>query len=285
MRSVSGMTIAGHRIRSFTMRGVLSTRSLLKMSGEESRSFLQGLVTQDILHVSDGDAVFTALLTPQGKILFDFFLAPHGDGFFIDCDAGAAAALLKRLVMYKLRAKVSVTPEADFAVAIGDVRDPVAAFADPRNSALPSRAIVKRVGMPAADDAYDALRISLGVPEFGMDFGSEELFLLDVNYDALNAVSYKKGCFVGQEVTSRMKRKGEIRKRTLIARFDGAPPAKGASVMASESSIGEILSGRAGAALALIRIDRLKSALESGRPLTAGGREVQISFPAYLERG
>ncbi|MEK7265051.1 MAG: folate-binding protein [Pseudomonadota bacterium] len=267
------------------MRGILSARSLLKISGEESRPFLQGLVTQDILHAGEGDAVFTALLTPQGKILFDFFLAPQGDGFFIDCDAGAAPSLLKRLVMYKLRAKVTVSAEAELAVAVGEMRDPVLAFPDPRNALLPARSIVKRADMPAADEAYDAKRLALGIPEFGKDFGGDETFLLDVNYDALNAVSYKKGCFVGQEVTSRMKRKGEIRKRTLIAAFDGAPPAKGAALMAGENSVGEILSGREGVALALLRVDRLKAAQESGAPLTADGREVQISFPAYLEQG
>lgn len=267
------------------MRGILTARSLLKMSGEESRPFLQGLVTQDILHVGDREAVFTALLTPQGKILFDFFLAPQGDSFFIDCDAGAAPALLKRLVMYKLRAKVSVAPEPELAVAIGEMRDPVVAFKDPRNAALPARAIVNRAGMPAADVAYDARRIELGIPEFGKDFATDENFLLDVNYDALNAVSYKKGCFVGQEVTSRMKRKGEVRKRTLIARFDGAPPAKGVAVMAGGNSVGDILSGRDGAALALIRVDRLKAAEDSGRPLTVDGRHVQISFPDYLDHG
>lgn len=267
------------------MRGALSARSVLRISGEESRPFLQGLVTQDILHVGEGNAVFAALLTPQGKILFDFFLAPQGDGFLVDCDAGAAAALLKRLVMYKLRAKLTVAPETELAVAVGEMRDPVLAFADPRHGFLPARSVVRRADMPSADDAYDNLRIALGVPEFGRDFASDELFLLDVNYDALNAVSYKKGCFVGQEVTSRMKRKGEIRKRTLIAKFAGAPPAKGAAVMADENSVGEFLSGRDGGGLALIRIDRLKAAGESGAPLTVDGREVRISFPAYLERG
>ena len=267
------------------MRGVLTSRSLLTISGDEARPFLQGLVTQDVLHVGEAKAAFTALLTPQGKILFDFFLTPFGDGFLVDCCAQAAEALLKRLVMYKLRAKVSVAPASELSVAVGDMRDPVAAFADPRHAALPARAIVKRADMPAADEAYDAERIKLGVPEFGKDFSGEEVFLLDVNYDALNAVSYKKGCFVGQEVTSRMKRKGEIRKRTLIASFEGPPPEKGASLAAGDHSVGEILSARDGAALALVRIDRLQAAKDAGVTLRAEGRDVQISFPAYLDRG
>ena len=266
------------------MRGILSDRSVLSISGDEARPFLQGLVTQDVLHAVAGEAVFTALLTPQGKILFDFFLAPHGEGFLVDCHAETAPGLLKRLTLYKLRAKVTIAPESGLAIAIGDVRDPVAAFKDPRSAQLPARAIINRADMPSTDEAYDAVRIALGVPEFGKDFASEEVFLLDVNYDALNAVSYKKGCFVGQEVTSRMKRKGDIRKRTLTATFEGPTPPKGADIIGGENSVGEILSGRMGGALALARLDRLKSAIDEGRSLTADGRALQISFPAYLER-
>lgn len=266
------------------MLGALSNRLVFRISGEDSRSFLQGLVTQDILHIRKNEGAFAALLTPQGKILFDFFLTPESDGFFVDCDAVSAAQLLKRLALYKLRARVTITPETDLAAAVGDVRDPVAAYRDPRTDGLPVRAIVRRAEMPTVDQEYEELRLAIGVPEFGKDFGGEEVFLLDVNYDALNAVSYKKGCFVGQEVTSRMKRKGEIRKRTLIATFDGPPPAKGANVAAGEHSIGEILSGGDGTALALVRIDRLKAGDEAGRSLTVDGRNVRISFPAYLER-
>ena len=267
------------------MRGALSTRSVIRISGDDARPFLQGLVTQDVLHAKEGEAVFTALLTPQGKILFDFFLAPQGDGFLIDVDKAAAEALQKRLVMYKLRAKVAVTLDTDLIIAVGEMRDPVVAFSDPRHEALPARAVVPRAAVPPAEEDYDRLRLELGVPEFGKDFAAEETFLLDVNYDALNAVSYKKGCFVGQEVTSRMKRKGEIRKRTLIATFDGAPPAKGADILAGDGAIGEILSGRDGVALALIRIDRLKSAEAVGAAFAADGKPLQFSFPAYLERG
>ena len=268
------------------MRGALSDRAVLFIDGDEARPFLQGLVTQDITHPDEAGAFFAALLTPQGKILFDFFLVPHGAGFFIDCAAGAADALLKRLALYKLRAKVSLSRRDDLAVAVGGFGETVAAYADPRLGAMPARAIIARSGdLANADEAYDGLRIALGVPEFGKDFAGEEVFLLDVNYDALNAVSYRKGCFVGQEVTSRMKRKSDIRKRTLIARFAGAAPAKGESVIAGDGSIGEILSGGDGRALALVRLDRLKAAESAGFAPVASGRALQIAFPAYLERG
>lgn len=241
-------------------------------------------MTQDVLHAKANEAVFAALLTPQGKILFDFFLSPFEDGFLIDADREAADALKARLVMYKLRAKVGVAIEDNLAVGVGDMRDPLISYADPRHVALPARAIVKNAEIPPADADYDRVRFETGVPEFGKDFGAEEVFLLDVNYDALAGVSYQKGCFVGQEVTSRMKRKGEIRKRTLIAAFDGAPPDKGAEIGAGGAAIGRILSGREGRALALVRLDRLASAEAAGAALAADGKAVRIVFPAYLER-
>jgi folate-binding protein YgfZ len=257
------------------MIGALSNRAVLSLVGADASSFLQGLITQD---VSREETTFAALLTPQGKILFDFFLFPRTDGFFIDCEVSAAPALLKRLSIYKLRAKITLSEESLLAVALGE------GAPDPRHAGLPARAIVERGESSPIDAAYDGLRLSLGAPEFGKDFGGEEVFLLDVNYDALNAVSYAKGCFVGQEVTSRMKRKGEIRKRTLIARFDGAAPQKGTKVTAGGEPIGEILSGGDGVALALIRIDRLREAETQGAALSAGGRMLKLTFPPYLER-
>ncbi|MFZ5617415.1 MAG: YgfZ/GcvT domain-containing protein [Pseudomonadota bacterium] len=269
------------------MQGVLSTRSVIRIAGEDARNFLQGLVTQDVLHIAEGNAVFTALLTPQGKILFDFFLVPAPKGFFIDCDMTSAAALLKRLALYKLRAKVAISNEPDLAVAIGRLEGSAfASYPDPRLKELPHRIVIARErDASSADDDYNLLRLSLGVPEFGRDFEADEVFLLDVNYDALNAVSYQKGCFVGQEVTSRMKRKAEVRKRTLIARFDGEAPAKGTPLMSGDAAVGELLSGRNDVALALVRLDRLKAAESEGIALTADGRALQIAFPAYLERG
>ncbi len=258
------------------MEGVLTTRAVLSLKGEDAAAFLQGLVTQD---VTRAQPVFAALLTPQGKILFDFFLVPADGGHLIDCEANAAPALLKRLVMYKLRAKVAITAEAGLAVHLGPRAG--VSFADPRLASLPVRTIAPATSAAPVDGAYDALRLSLGVPEFGHDFKGEEVFLLDVNYDALNAVSYKKGCFVGQEVTSRMKRKGEIRKRTLMAQGAGLAPA--APVLAGGDPIGEVLSVRGDHGLALIRIDRLAGARSAGAALTSGGLPVEIDIPAYLE--
>ncbi|MDZ7628120.1 MAG: hypothetical protein U5J99_06890 [Parvularculaceae bacterium] len=256
--------------------GVLKSRAVLSLFGEDATAFLQGIVTQD---VTQDAAAFTALLTPQGKILFDFFLVPVEGGYLLDCDASAAPALLKRLTMYKLRAKIALAEAAALSVHLGAAEG--VTYADPRLDRLPSRTIAATHEAAAVDDAYDAVRLAAGVPEFGRDFAAEEVFLLDVNYDVLRAVSYKKGCFVGQEVTSRMKRKGEIRKRTLMAH--GAGLAAGAPVLADENSIGEVLSVRGEQGLVLVRLDRLAEARAEGTPLTAGAAPLRIDIPAYLE--
>lgn len=273
---------------------LLSSRTLIRLSGDDVRPFLQGLVTQDLTHgPAAGATVFAALLTPQGKVLFDFFLRPIDDGFMLEVDAAAAPALLKRLTMYRLRAKVAfdLMPQLAVAVALGDaVADgpgEAVAFADPRLPALGRRmhgpADILAAAATVDARAWDAHRRALGVPEFGPDFVSEEVFLLDVNYDALNAVSYRKGCFVGQEVTSRMKRKGEIRKRTLIARTDGPPPPKGSPVMAGEITLGETMSaGADGVALAVIRIDKLANAGGGPSGVSIEGRPAELTHPAYL---
>ncbi len=271
----------------------LPSRAVLKIAGADARSFLQNVVTQNVESLKEGEAAFSALLTPQGKILFDFILIAAGEGFLVDCAGEAAETLAKRLSLYRLRAKVTIEPAPDMAVGCvwdGAVAAPegTTAFADPRLAALGRRFIgSKEAALATGDEGsaplYDAHRLAVGVPEFGRDFASDEVFLLDVNYDALKAVDYKKGCFVGQEVTSRMKRKGEIRKRTLILAFDGPPPPKGTPVMAGETGVGETLSGAEGAALALIRLDRLAAAREAGSSLTVEGRDVRVTVPGWLE--
>lgn len=265
---------------------ILSDRAVIRLAGEDRRAFLQGLITQDIDILSPDRAIFAALLTPQGKILFDFFIVENGDDFLIDCNATGAAALAKRLTLYKLRAKIVIEIDQNLVVAASENKIDSAeaiTFRDPRLEALGWRAITNGK-ISSSGMNYEQRRISLGVPEFGKDFISDDIFLLDVNYDALDTVSYKKGCFVGQEVTSRMKRKGGVRKRILIAEFEGPQPETGAAVTAGESTLGEILSGVNGRALALIRLDRWEKAKANGVASVCEGRALQLLVPDYLKQ-
>ncbi len=288
---------------------LLSNRSLVHVSGEDARSFLQGILTQDVASVDAAGAGFSALLTPQGKILFDFLLVPFEDGYLLDCARESAPGLVKRVKMYKLRARVAVDMREDLAVAAAFPDDPAPerdasddltprgfdglAFPDPRLAALGVRLVARAPALegtareftPASEGDYRARRIALGVPEFGADYGSEEAFLLDVNADALGGVNYKKGCFVGQEVTSRMKRKGAARRRTLIVEFDGPAPEKGAPVSADGATLGEITSAGDARALALIRLDRWEKAKTAAAAPKCDDRDVRLRLPPYLADG
>lgn len=294
---------AGAYVR--VMHALIDTRrAVLSVSGPEAREFLQGLITQDMGHVSRERAAYAALLTPQGKIMFDFFVTENEDGFLIDVLAERAADLLKRLKLYRLRAKVELADRPETSVLLGwggeapapagFVIDPAPgriAFVDPRLDALGVRVLVNRdtretaltdLGAEASFAGYDAHRLALGVPESGADILPERSFPLDLNFDALHGVDYRKGCFVGQEVTSRMKRKGEVRKRTLIVVLDGARPEPGDAITAGETTLGEVLSADRSHALALIRLDRLAKAIDEGRAPHLGAAPVALKEPGYL---
>ena len=279
-------------------------RAVLSVSGPEAREFLQGILTQDMSKVSRERAAYAALLTPQGKIMFDFFILEDEDGYLIDIRAERAADLLKRLKLYRLRAKVELADRPETSVLLGwggeapapagFVIDPAPgriAYVDPRLDAMGVRVLVDRetreaaladLGAEASLAAYDANRFALGVPESGVDILPERSFPLDLNFDALHGVDYKKGCFVGQEVTSRMKRKGEVRKRTLIVALDSVRPEPGDAITAGETTLGEVLSAGAMYALALIRMDRLTKAIDEGYAPHLDAAPVALKEPGYL---
>ncbi|MEO0399007.1 MAG: folate-binding protein [Pseudomonadota bacterium] len=268
---------------------LLSDRAVLAVEGEDVSDFLQGLLTQDVTSASHDGAAFAALLTPQGKILFDFFLVPSEAGFLIDVAKDAVDAFAKRLKLYKLRAKITIDKRDDLAVGWSP-SDSAAdgGFVDPRGAGFGARCIAapRTFSGGAADAAYDAHRLAAGAPEFGKDFESDSVFLLDVNYDALSGVDYKKGCFVGQEVTSRMKRKGEVRKRTYCVSGAGAPPENGAALKAGAATLGEITSvgadpadGDQWRALARVRVDRVAAAEAAPK---IDGRAIDLAAPSYL---
>jgi folate-binding protein YgfZ len=284
----------------------LEDRGVLRVAGDDATSFLQGLLTNDVEKVAVGEARYAALLTPQGKILFDFLVlriaAETGAAYLIDCPAAQAADLAKRLGFYRLRAKVTIADEsANYAVfAIWDDEVSPAAktwmagtspamtvaatdgyvFADPRDSRLGVRAILPRAkaaGVANASlEAYEAHRIGLGVPSGGADFAYADIFPHDANLDLLNGVDFEKGCYVGQEVVSRMRHRGGARKRIVRVTLAGAAPERGAPIMAGDLTVGALGSAAAGQALALVRLDRVEDARNAGRGLTAGGVTVEI---------
>ena len=263
----------------------LKDRAVIALEGGEAREFLQGLVTNDLKKLAPARGLYAALLTPQGKILFDF-LVVEGDGaLLLDCAAGQAEALAKRLTMYRLRAKIGIAlrPQLSvFAGLSGRPAERAVTFADPRVAALGPRSIGASAEMPdflEGPAAYHAERLSLGVPESG-DFGSDKIFALDAGLDELHAVSFDKGCYVGQELTARMKHRGTARKRILVAQADGPLPPAGTSILGDGIEAGEILSTYGSKGFALMRLDRLEAAKA---PLTAGGIPVSIIKPQWLD--
>jgi folate-binding protein YgfZ len=261
----------------------LPSRALIAVSGPDWRSFLQGLLTQDVETLSPGEARFAALLTPQGKLLFDLFLvSAPSEGCWIDVSAARRAALVQRLTLYRLRAKVEIKPVDLPVLALwpGSAPNPTEGWvADPRLPALGYRGY----GAPSPDGAvlvdegaYHVHRLALGVPDPDADCPSETTYPIEANFDLLAGIDFQKGCFVGQETTSRMKRRGLIKNRMLPIAFDGPPPAFGAEVLAGERRAGEVLSGQDGRAMALLRLDRIDG------PLSVEGRAVSVEWPEHV---
>lgn len=253
----------------------LASRAVIAVSGPDWRSFLQGLLTQDVETLAVGELRFAGLLTPQGKLLYDLFVAGTEDGALLDVATAHRDALLERLTMYRLRAKADLAASDRPVIAVfgGEASGP-GLYADPRLPALGARAYHDRA-TNADEDAYEAHRLALGVPG-PADWGSEANYPIEANFDLLAGIDFKKGCFVGQETTSRMKRRGTIKNRMLPITFEGAPPAFGSEVLAGDLRAGEVLGGREGRAMALLRLDRI-----DGAPLNVDGRPVRVERPEW----
>ncbi|MBI4276193.1 MAG: folate-binding protein YgfZ [Rhizobiales bacterium] len=269
---------------------LLPNRGVIKVAGETARTFLNGLVTADIARMSPDSARYAALLTPQGKIIADFIVieapAKDGGGFFLDCPRALAPDLGQKLNFYKLRAKVQIEnlSEALGIMAIWDGHGESKyglAYLDPRLPALGWRIILPpHVAKDAAADlnaelveasAYDAHRIALGVPRGGIDFIYGDAFPHEADMDQLNGIDFEKGCYVGQEVVSRVEHRASARNRVVPVIFEGFAPDAGAPVMAGDKTIGHMGSTVAGRGLAILRLDRAADALSAGEKLVAGG--------------
>ena len=237
----------------------MSDRHVFRLSGPDTRSFLQGLVTNDVEGVDQG-LVYAALLTPQGKYLADFFLAADGDDILLDADAAQADALAQRLTMYKLRADVALSNSGlHIHRGVGDV--PADGYADPRHAAMGWRAYR---ATPQTDDDVDwtALRVANLIPHTGIEL-TPDTFILETRFEAVHGVDFRKGCYVGQEVTARMKHKTTLRKG--LAAVDVSGPAEpGTDIVADGKPAGTLLSRAGDKAIAYLRFDRAQGPLQAG---------------------
>jgi folate-binding protein YgfZ len=267
---------------------VLADRGIVRVAGAGARAFLQGLVTCDMDKVSETDAAYGALLSPQGKILFDFFIAQKGgDDFWIDTPAALAGDLCKRLGFYRLRAKLVIENKSDdhdgmkLAAFWDGAKPPQTAmlgFVDPRHPRLGTRSFMPAfpVGILADSESYEAHRIRLGVPKGGVDFAYGESFPHEANLDRLHGVDFKKGCYVGQEVVSRVEHRGTARKRLVPVTFAGGALAPGTPVTAGETVLGSMGSSIAGAGLAMLRLDKVEDARAAGLAVHAGATALTL---------
>lgn len=281
----------------------LTSRALIAVGGPEWQGFLQGLITQDVETMALGEVRFGALLTPQGRLLYDLFIVGREEGVWLDVEAEHRDAIIQRLMMYRLRAKVEISTSDTPVYAAFEPLPPAGRgwgggasasgpepapppptpspqggggfVVDPRLPQLGGRTY-GACEATADEAAYDIHRLALGVPG-PADWGSDKTYPIEANFDLLNGIDFKKGCFVGQETTSRMKRRGQIKSRMLPIRFEGPAPASGTEILAGDLRAGLVLSGAIGGAIALLRLDRTASG-----GLTADGRPVRVERPDWV---
>jgi folate-binding protein YgfZ len=288
----------------------LEERGVVGIGGTDARSFLQGLISNDLDRLSPERALFAALLTPQGKFLFEMILVERDGRILIDTERDRIPALVQRLMLYRLRAKIEIVDESDtFAVAailgeglaeklrLGATRgacrtlDDGVVLLDPRLLELGARAILPRLRLraelegfelnEAPHGAYERRRLELGVPDGGRDMTLERATLLEGGYEELAGVDFKKGCFVGQELTARMKYRGLVRKRLLPVTIEGPAPEPGTIVRLDGRDAGEMRSSADGRGLALLRLEQVAKARAGGAHLEAGGARLEPHLPAW----
>ncbi|MEL6582850.1 MAG: folate-binding protein [Pseudomonadota bacterium] len=239
------------------------TRAVLKLTGADAEPFLQNLVTNDVSKLSEG-AVYAALLTPQGKYLADFILSKTDDGILLDADAEQVDGLMKRLTLYKLRADVTIEATSLPVVCFwGEGELP--GIKDPRNEALGTRLYeMSDVGTPATEADYNALCVANAIPRAGRELRANESFILEMGFEALNGVDFRKGCYVGQEVTARMKHKTKLRKGLSRVAVEG-DAAPGTEILSSDGRAAGVLHSQAGGeGLAYLRFDRAEGEMQAG---------------------
>jgi tRNA-modifying protein YgfZ len=278
----------------------LDERRVVSVTGRDARNFLNTLLTADIKGMETGEAVLAALLSPQGKVIVDMLVFDASDDeplFLIDCRIGMAGDLVERLTRYRLRAQVGIDlleTSIGVMVVLGALplaSDEIYAFADPRHAGLGTRLIGPQALLAAATSAYPqgipadyhTRRVALGIPEGGKDFIFGDPFPHEILLDQVHGVDFKKGCYVGQEVVSRMEHRGNARTRAVPVRFvNGFGVMTGCDVFAGELSLGKVGESHGGRAIALLRLDRLQDAYHAGLPLIAGGVECVVEKPDFI---
>ena len=253
----------------------LDSRALIHVSGPDARPFLHNLVTQNVETLTAGEVRFGALLSAPGRLLFDLFLWGEDQAVVLDVAASKRDSLMQRLSMYRLRARVEIT--ADDRPVFASWPGTAEGFRpDPRTPDMGGRALGG--GPPATADEADwhRHRLAVGVPETAWDAGDDKAYAIEADFDLLNGIDFAKGCFIGQETTSRMKRRGAIKNRMAPIAFDGPAPPPGAEVLNDDRRAGEVLGGIDGAAMALLRLDRVDG------DLTVDGRPVRVRIPEWM---
>jgi len=280
-----------------TRAAILPDRAVLRVSGEDARHFLQNLVTSTVESLLPNEARFAALLAPQGKTLFDFFVVAEKDGgLLLDAPKTLAADLAKRLRFYKLRAQVEIE-ETDFTIAVVlDGQQKLhfdTAFDDPRHARLGTRVALppasaeqtlRTAGLALVDAGeWQKQRIALGIPEGGKDFAYGDTFPHEADMDQLGGVDFRKGCFIGQEVVSRMQHRGTARTRVVPVAYGGNRPEEGAEVTIGDKPAGHFGSGADGRGLAKLRLDRVEEGLKANETLRAGGNALTLVKPDWAK--
>lgn len=264
----------------------LEARAILRLTGKDTRTLLQGLITNDLMKLGPDAPLYTALLTPQGKYLFDFFILADGDDLLLDCEAARLGALIQRLTFYKLRADVTITDvSADLKVYVSPPSPEKwterSFYSDPRHAALGFRAALEKApegGKPWRFEAYEDLRLSLGIPDGARDIEVDKRFILEANLSELNGVDFDKGCYVGQEMTARMTYRGTLKKRLLPATIEGPLPASGSEFFLEGKPAGHILSGQGNRVMTLTRLERLGDKSFQ----TKDGTKISVFTPDWL---
>jgi folate-binding protein YgfZ len=264
----------------------LDDRAVVRIAGPDAGTLLQNVATLDIGDVDRQGSGYGALLTPQGKILWDFILHRRPDGYAADLRAGELDAFIKRLTLYRLRAKVEISPAPELAVFVAwpatEGHPP-----DPRLPALGSRwvALAGSTATNATVADWHRHRLALAVPEGDVDFAFGDAFPHDAAMDSLHGVAFDKGCYIGQEVVSRMLHRGTARRRIVAVNADAPLPEPGAEIFAGDRPLGRLGSSADGKGIGLVRLDRTHAALEAGVPIRVGSQGVRVTLPGWATYG